>query len=127
VIQRIHLIPDSEGKGTFDAEKLRQAIQGLGRTTNWRNEEDTLDEGTLFECQLECSEKEVEPIPVQVRKDLSSLSIGGYHDDGLKAALDIQRRYGKEVFAFSEESSPAIVALSAIRSPRELGAKLKLR
>ena len=128
MMQRIYLIPDSEGKGSFDEEKLREAIQSIARVRNWRDGESSLDpDGTLFECDLECSDKDIEAIPIEVRKDLKSVSIGAYHEDGLKAALHIQGRYGKGVFAFSEESSPDVVALSAIRSPNELAQKLKLR
>jgi hypothetical protein len=127
-MQRLFLIPDPDGKETFDASRLRSAIQHLNGVIHWQEGPDSIDpESTLFECELEAGDKTTVPIPVQIRKDLTSLSIGAFHDDGLKAALDIQRRYGREVFAFSEESSPEVVALSAIISPQELAEKLKLR
>jgi hypothetical protein len=128
MMQRLFLIPDPEGRETFDASRLRRAIQHLKGVTHWREGSDSVDpEGTLFECELESGDKTIVAIPIQVRKDLTSASIGAFHDDGLKAALDIQRGYGTEVFAFSEESSPEVVALSAIQSPQELAEKLKLR
>ncbi|HXL25991.1 MAG TPA: hypothetical protein VN952_04885 [Chthoniobacterales bacterium] len=128
MMQRLFLIPDSEGKETFDASRLRTAIQDLHGVTHWREGSDSVDpEGTLFECELETGDKTTVPIPIQIRKDLTSASIGAFHDEGLQSALDIQRRYGGEVFAFSEKSSPEVVALSAIKSPQELAEKLKLR
>jgi len=120
-MQKLWLIPDAEGKGSFDVHKLRLAIRGLPALTNWQESSEEI----LFECDLNTSDASIQPIPIQVNKN--SISIGIYHNDGLKAALDIQKRYGEEMFAFSEESSPEVIAISLLRTPEELAIKLKLR
>lgn len=128
MMQRLFLIPDSEGKEPFDVPRLRTAIQSLNGVSRWREGPDSVDpEDTLFECELETGDKNIVPIPIEVRKNLSSVSIGAYHALGLNAALDIQRRYGGEMFAFSEESSPDVIPLSSIESSHELAEKLRLR
>ena len=127
MMQRLFLIPDSEGTKTFDGPRLRKAIQSLVGVTCWQ-ESDLVDPAdTLFLCQLPTGDDKIWPIPVEVRKNLSSVSIGSYHERGLNAALDIQRHYGGEIFAFSEELSPEVLPLSSIKSPHELAEKLKLR
>jgi hypothetical protein len=126
-MQKLFLVPDSEGKKTFEAPKLREIIGTLKGVTGYREGKDSVDpESVLFECELETDEKGIMPIPIHVSKDLSSVSVGAYHDRGLSAALEIQKRYGDEIFAFSEESSPDIVSLLNIKSAQELAQHLKL-
>ncbi|MCC7419013.1 MAG: hypothetical protein IT428_01910 [Planctomycetaceae bacterium] len=55
------------------------------------------------------------------------LTVGAYHDVGLTAALSIQREYGRDVFAFSEEASPDVISLAAVHDIDELKQLLKLR
>ena len=70
MMQRLFLIPDSEGKGTFDALRLSKALLDLIGITNCKEGEDSPDpEGTLFECELETGDATV-PVPFQIRKDL---------------------------------------------------------
>ena len=99
-------------------------FKDLSGVIRWGEEPHAVD--TLFECEVAGSDV-TSPIPVSVTKDLTCVSIGAYHEDGLKAALEIQRRYGDEVFAFSEELSPDVVALSTVESPKALAEKLRLR
>jgi hypothetical protein len=128
MMQKLFLIADSEGSKAFDASKLRKAIEALTGATGFREGKESIDpENVLLEIELETGEDGVIPIPISVSKNLGSVSVGAYHDKGLNAALEIQRRYGEEVFAFSEESSPHVVPLSTIKSPQELAQSLKLR
>ena len=127
-MQRLFLVADQEARMSFDGARLRRIIQGLKGVTGWREGVDSVDpEGTLFECELETGDPRNIRVPIEVTTDLRSASVGAFHEDGLKAALEIQRHYGSEIFAFSEEAQPLMVPLSKVNSPDELAALLKLR
>jgi hypothetical protein len=71
-MQRLFLIPDSEGKVTFDEPRLRTAIQNLNGVSRWREGPDSVDpEDTLFECELDTGDKTIVSIPIEVRKNLT--------------------------------------------------------
>ena len=127
MLQKLYLIPDPNGQESFDGPKLRDAIRSLRGIANWREPNPVDPQNTLFVCELETGDKTAPAIRIQVRKDLRSASIEAFHEAGLAAALDIQRHYRDAIFAFSEESSAIVIAISSIQSPQELGEKLKLR
>jgi hypothetical protein len=95
--------------------------------TNWKEGVETVDPaGTLFQCEIETGDGTI-PVPVEVRKDLRSMTVGAFSDVGLEVALSIQREYGEPILAFSEESSPDFVGLTAVPTAQDLARMLKLR
>jgi hypothetical protein len=127
MIQRIYLIPDAEGAQAFDESRLRNAIKRLASVDIFIEGQATADPvGTLFECDISPVQPDHIRVPIEVRSNLSSISIGAFDDAGLSAAIEFQRLYGREVFAFSEESSPDVAPLSTVKDATELAAVLKL-
>jgi hypothetical protein len=62
VMQKLFLIRDLEGKKTFEAPKLREAIEALKGVTEYRESANSVDpESILFECELQTDEKGVMP------------------------------------------------------------------
>ena len=128
MIQRLYFLAHAQGEEPFDADRLRRAIQSLNGLVNWREGANWHERaGILFQCELETGDPRNIRIPIRVMRDLRSASIGAFHDDGLRAALEIQRNYGAEIYAFSEEASPKVIALSTIKSPEELAAEHKIK
>lgn len=128
MMQYAFFLAHPEGQSSFVAEKLRHAIGSLKGIANWRERADTVfGESVLFRCELARTNEVDVPVPIIVSRDLLSFSVGAYCDVGLDAALEIQRRYGDEIYACSEESSPEVVRLSPIATAKELAEKLRLR
>lgn len=123
MMQCIYLVLDATGTKGFDAAKLKPCIQTLPGVINWKEGAGS----SRYSCALQRSDPQDMPVPIEVDNDMLSISVGAYCDEGLEAAIRIQRGYDQEVLAFSEESSPNMVRLSTIQSALELAKQLKLR
>src|SRR5262249_5476299 len=114
MMQKIFLLLNNEGTTTFDASRLREILRRLPHVTICREGHDPSTSNTLLECELRTDNDKDVPVTIEVPTDLRHLTIGAYSNVGLEAAINIQREYGDEIYAFSEESLPDSVQLSTV-------------
>jgi hypothetical protein len=112
----IFLVLDFTGKSAFDPEKVRNCLRHLPGVRNW----DENDAGYQFFCDFDFAG---DTTIVNMPEDSPAISVEGMGDASLQVALEIQRRYGEEIYAISETCSFCI-PLSTVSSLADFNDKI---
>ena len=112
----IFLVLDFTGKSAFDPERVRMCLRRLPGICKW----DENDKNRQFFCEFGLGSNNT---ILHMPRDSRCIVIEGVGDASLQVALEIQRRYGEEVYAIDEGYSFAI-PLSAVSSLADFNEKI---
>lgn len=126
--QSILLFASENGETPFNRERIVGVIESVVETRSAdRSATSCLKNDNNIVWKLVVNDSNTYPIQIVFLGEQGSISVETFHEMGLQAAIDIQRAYEDEVYAWSEEASPLLAPISAINTPGELATILKLR
>lgn len=126
--QSILLFASENGVTPFTRERIVDVIDSVVETRSAHGSatSHSMDDSNIV-WKLTANDSNTYPMQIMFLGSQGSISVDTFHELGLQAAIDIQRAYGGEVYAWSEEASPLLAPVSTIKTPDELATILKLR